>query len=189
MRLTRKRVLTVCVISMLVLTAAFITINVRPRMPDPAPTAETPESTPAETPAATPDTAPADGSVIAHDLPRETALPEVRYTEHFARWEFQCDCADACDGFPAEMDSAFLAKLEALRQALGRPVIITSGLRCPTRNAEVGGIRESWHLTGHAADLYCPGVPCTQVADTARSLGMGVIVYPAEAYCHVEYRA
>lgn len=154
-------------------------------------TAGTPEKDPAVPGSTEPPTGaenPPEGPVIAHHLPEEAAQPQIQYTAHFARNEFICDCQDACNGFPAEMDPAFMGKLEALRQALNRPVVVTSGLRCAARNAEVGGIADSWHLTGHAADIYCPGVACQTVAAAARDLGFGVIVYPAEAYCHVEYR-
>ena len=149
------------------------------------------------------------GSIIVeHDLPNDmTHPPAEQYTTHFARWEFACDCkprasasgaqataqagADAnlnnnCNGFPVEMDPVLLEKLEALRVALGRPVIITSGVRCEVRNAEVGGIANSRHLSGQAADLYCPGVHYSEVADIARSLGLWVLEYPEEKYCHVE---
>lgn len=128
-----------------------------------------------------------NGSIIVeHHLPDDTnpALAE-QYTAHFARWEFACD-GDDCSGFPVEMDAALLEKLEALRTALGRPVVITSGLRCETRNAEVGGIAGSRHLSGKAADLYCPGVPYDDVAEAARSVGLWVLAYPEEQYIHVE---
>jgi len=86
-------------------------------------------------------------------------------TAHFARTEFACDCEGAyCDGFPAEMNLELLLKLEALRNALNTPVIITSGVRCPTRNTEVGGVEKSQHLFGQAADLYAPGIPIATVA-------------------------
>lgn len=89
-------------------------------------------------------------------------------TPHFARNEFACDCGGAtCDGFPAEMCLELLLKLEALRNALNVPVIITSGLRCPERNAAVGGVPQSQHLFGQAADLYAPGIAITTVAAIA----------------------
>ena len=90
------------------------------------------------------------------------------------------------DGWPAQMDPELLEKIEALRCAFDRPIIITSGVRCERRNAEVGGIENSWHLSGHAADLYCPGVPCDEVAAVARTLGLGVIEYPYQQFDHVE---
>ncbi len=145
-----------------------------------------------------------DGERIPHNLPKEVPLPDTQLTTHFAKAEFRCDCASAnaaqagaeasadgqadipCDGYPTTMDSDLLAKLEALRTALGRPVVITSGLRCATRNAEVGGIPDSRHLTGRAADLYCPGVPYTEVARLAREQGLWVLEYPEEQYVHVE---
>ena len=45
-----------------------------------------------------------------------------------------------------------------IRRRLGVPVeIVTaggSGVRCPTHNANVGGMANSLHLTGNAADLF-----------------------------------
>ena len=105
---------------------------------------------------------------------------------HFLMDEYACDCAGDCDGWPAQMDPELLEKIEALRCAFDRPIIITSGVRCERRNAEVGGIENSWHLSGHAADLYCPGVPCDEVAAVARTLGLGVIEYPYQQFDHVE---
>ena len=128
-----------------------------------------------------------DGNIIVeHPLPNDTDQPPaVMYTAHFARWEFACD-HNACGGFPVEMDPVLLEKLEALRNALGRPVIITSGVRCEARNAEVGGIAGSRHLSGKAADLYCPGIHYSEVAQVARAQGLWVLEYPEEKYCHVE---
>ncbi|WP_195269122.1 D-Ala-D-Ala carboxypeptidase family metallohydrolase [Eubacterium sp. 1001713B170207_170306_E7] len=130
---------------------------------------------------------PPGGTVIEHPLPEDPILTDGPWaTEHFLMAEYACDCPGYCDGFPNAMDPVLLEHVEALRNALGRPVIITSGVRCPARNAEVGGIAGSWHLYGHAADLYCPGVPYDEVAAQARALGLGVIEYPGLAFDHVE---
>ncbi len=124
--------------------------------------------------------------IVAHSLPNDMeGAPAEQYTAHFARWEFVCDGND-CSGFPVEMDPVLLEKLEALRCALGRPVIITSGVRCASRNATVGGIAGSRHLSGQAADLYCPGVHYADVARVARAQGLWVLEYPNEQYIHVE---
>lgn len=107
-------------------------------------------------------------------------------TPHFARAEFACDCqGEYCDGFPEEMCLELLLKLEALRNALNTPVIITSGVRCPTRNAEVGGAEKSQHLFGQAADLYAPGIPIETVAAIGESLGLSAIRYQAEGFVHL----
>lgn len=107
-------------------------------------------------------------------------------TPHFARDEFACDCGGAtCDGFPAEMCLELLLKLEALRNALNVPVIITSGLRCPERNAAVGGVPGSQHLFGQAADLYAPGIAIATVAAIGESLGLTAILYEAQGFVHL----
>ena len=47
--------------------------------------------------------------------------------------------------------------LEPLRVAMGHPVKIGSGYRCPALNKAVGGVSNSQHLTGQAADLCIDG--------------------------------
>ena len=43
--------------------------------------------------------------------------------------------------------------LEPLREHLGQPVVITSGFRSKRLNEAVGGVKQSQHLRGEAADL------------------------------------
>lgn len=115
------------------------------------------------------------------------AYKDSRASEHFAMGEYQCDCGGMyCAGFPELMEEALLTQVENLRNRLGRPVIITSSVRCTQRNREVGGIEHSKHKIGCAADLYCPGVHYSEVAAVARDLGLGVIEYPEQLFVHVE---
>lgn len=44
--------------------------------------------------------------------------------------------------------------LEPLRQHLGKPIIVTSGYRSKELNKAVGGVENSQHLVGEAADLH-----------------------------------
>ena len=44
--------------------------------------------------------------------------------------------------------------LQPLRDAIGRPVYITSGYRSAKLNAKVGGVKNSYHLRGLAADIH-----------------------------------
>ena len=46
--------------------------------------------------------------------------------------------------------------LEPLRQHFGTPVVISSGYRCPALNRAVGGVPNSQHLKGEAADIVPP---------------------------------
>ena len=48
--------------------------------------------------------------------------------------------------------------LEKVRIHFGRPVIVNSGYRGPKLNKAIGGVKNSQHLTGQAADIEVPGV-------------------------------
>lgn len=43
--------------------------------------------------------------------------------------------------------------LDPLREKWGKPIIVTSGYRCPALNKAVGGASGSQHLVGEAADI------------------------------------
>lgn len=71
--------------------------------------------------------------------------------------------ADGIDNTPSPEIVANLTRLamflEEVRAALGgHPLQITSGFRCPALNEAVGGVHDSEHLFGLAADFECPAV-------------------------------
>lgn len=79
--------------------------------------------------------------------------------EYFTREEFRCQCGGKyCDGFPVEPEEKLVRTVDAIRRRLGVPVTIVeaggSGVRCKTHNANVGGVANSEHLYGRAADLH-----------------------------------
>lgn len=75
--------------------------------------------------------------------------------QYFTREEFRCKCGGkCCDGFPAEPAEATVRALDEIRRRLGVPVTVSSGVRCKRHNANVGGVSNSQHLTGLAADLH-----------------------------------
>lgn len=45
--------------------------------------------------------------------------------------------------------------LDSIRAKFGKPILISSGYRCPMLNKAVGGVVNSQHLKGLAADLVC----------------------------------
>lgn len=62
----------------------------------------------------------------------------------------------ACCGKEAMQDS-FMEKLDKVRDRLGKPVIITSGYRCPYHNGIVSHTGPNGaHTTGLAADIAIP---------------------------------
>ena len=60
---------------------------------------------------------------------------------------------------PAEAEIKLLALVENLlepaRGKLGMPIIVNSGYRCERHNRDVGGVANSQHLRGEAADIRC----------------------------------
>jgi len=80
--------------------------------------------------------------------------------KHFKRSEFACQ--DEC-GFDV-VDAELLAVLIEVREVFGQPVTITSGCRCTSHNAHVGGVITSQHVRGKAADIKVAGVATTVVA-------------------------
>lgn len=76
--------------------------------------------------------------------------------KYFSRSEFACHCG-RCGGFPAEPREGLLREAEALRSHFGVPVTVTSGVRCASHNAAVGGVANSRHLTGKAMDFSVAG--------------------------------
>lgn len=45
------------------------------------------------------------------------------------------------------------AVLDPLRMSYGKPIHISSGYRCPTLNKAIGGVANSQHMKGEAADI------------------------------------
>lgn len=67
-------------------------------------------------------------------------------------------------------------QLQKLRNAIGLPIVITSGYRSVNHNSNVGGVPNSHHLCGMAADFYVPGMSNDEVQNILLQLiAQGVI--------------
>jgi zinc D-Ala-D-Ala carboxypeptidase len=91
-------------------------------------------------------------------------------TAHFTRkdfWHSNTADANGVDNRPADAiwDSLELLApvVEALRIAMGIPIVISSGYRNTRTNDLVGGVIDSAHTHGLAVDLVCPGVPAKEL--------------------------
>lgn len=85
-------------------------------------------------------------------------------SEYFDREEFRCQCKGKyCNGFPVEPEEELVRVCNEIRRRLGVPVTIVdsggSGVRCSQHNAAVGGVGNSNHLYGKAADLHSSKSP------------------------------
>lgn len=76
--------------------------------------------------------------------------------EYFKESEFACRCCrqlppSARENIRALVDNV----LNPARRKLGKPVFVNSGYRCEKHNKEVGGVANSQHMKGEAADVCC----------------------------------
>lgn len=86
--------------------------------------------------------------------------------------------------------------LERVREALGVPVVVTSGYRCERLNKAVGGVSTSDHVSGQAADIIAPafGSPyqvAVKLAPKVKELGIGQLILECAAgkqWVHVSRR-
>ena len=63
-----------------------------------------------------------------------------------------------CPGKPGTgelMDNDFLQKLDKAREIYGKSMRVNSGYRTKEHNAKIGGVKNSSHLRGLAADISC----------------------------------
>jgi len=60
--------------------------------------------------------------------------------------------------------------LEPLRNAISRPIVVSSGYRCQALNDAVKGSKNSDHLRGLAADITAPGMDLDELAEKVRTL-------------------
>jgi zinc D-Ala-D-Ala carboxypeptidase len=77
--------------------------------------------------------------------------------------------------------------LEPLRAGIGKPIRITSGLRVPVLNTIIGGVSNSDHCLGRAADIQVEGMSAKSVCEAIKSLDLPYrqVIHEFGAWCHV----
>lgn len=111
-------------------------------------------------------------------------------SKDFSRAEFACQGENCC-GNCAPVHPALIAALQELRDKVGTALTLSSGFRCVTHNAKVGGAPGSQHTLGMAADVLCPpGWSPERLARTAETVEAfrkgGIGIYPGRI--HVDVR-
>ena len=130
---------------------------------------ETPRQEAPEEPVPELDTGDKEVVVAKNETATGTFWDGIR---HFKREEFRCKCGGKyCNGYPAEPDERMVRIADHLRKNLGVPITIVSGLRCKTWNAIQGGVVNSQHMYGEAADIYAKGVSQSRVEAELDKIG------------------
>lgn len=103
--------------------------------------------------------------------------------EHFTPEEFRCKCG--CGA--GEMSEKLIRIAETVREHFGVPVIVSSGRRCKTHNAKVGGVSSSRHLSGKAMDFCVKGKSSAVVLAYVQTLSGIRYAYAIDgSYVHMD---
>jgi hypothetical protein len=81
---------------------------------------------------------------------------------HFSKSELACHCCSEL-----KIADGLIEALEELRGLAGKEVIVHDGYRCPAHNQEAGGVRDSEHTLGMAADVAIPGLSLQEMYELA----------------------
>lgn len=79
--------------------------------------------------------------------------------------------------------------LQPLREAIGKPIVVSSGFRSDAVNRAVGGASTSQHRFGEAADITVPGMFAQDLAARIVSLGLPYdqVIQEFGRWVHVSY--
>lgn len=98
-------------------------------------------------------------------------------SKNFSSSEFECP---HCHQSP--MDPLLISVLQIIRDYVKLPIVVNSGYRCPEHNKRVGGVANSQHIFGKAADIYVEGWSNKQLLDVIRALTVAKKIYVGYAY-------
>jgi zinc D-Ala-D-Ala carboxypeptidase len=103
------------------------------------------------------------------------------------RWPHFSPAEIACRGTGKLLaNEAALDKLQALRDRVGKPLIIRSAYRSPEHNRAVGGAKASKHLEGIAFDIAMANHDPEVFEAAARAVGFrGFGFYPRSGFIHI----
>lgn len=111
----------------------------------------------------------------------------MRLSENFREEEFLCRCCGAGHG---RMHPQLIIGLQLLRDRVKAPLTVTSGFRCVEHNRAVGGVPNSYHTQGLAADVYTDGLTPYELAGQAALIPQfregGIGIYRKAGFVHLD---
>ena len=104
------------------------------------------------------------------------------------RWPSFSPREIACKGTgQLVIDDEALGKLQKLRDALGKPLILTSAYRSPAHNKRIGGAKASKHMEGIAFDVRMDNHDPHTFEAAARAVGFtGFGYYVKSGFMHID---
>ena len=98
-----------------------------------------------------------------YEITSEEKCDKLTPDGSLTRREITCKCGCGFDMLSQETIETF----QAIRDYIGKPIIITSGCRCPEHNANIKppGAKNSSHISGEALDMHVNGMSARQFGD------------------------
>lgn len=109
----------------------------------------------------------------------------VKLSENFKVKEFACKSGDDI----ILIDTQLIDILQKIRQHFGKTITINSAYRTPSYNISIGGVSNSQHTRGTAADIVVNGISPDKVAQYAEYLmpkSGGIGLY--KTFTHIDVR-
>ena len=111
-------------------------------------------------------------------------INNVIISPYFNLSEFACPCCKRVMLHPK-----LLVKLIELRKILERPIHITSGYRCTKYNNQIGGMLNSYHCIGLAADIKVKDINLIELLGYAEDVDFnGIGFYEKKNFLHLDVR-
>lgn len=93
---------------------------------------------------------------------------------------------------PSSLDNLFdliVYCLQPVRNAIDKPMIITSGYRCTKLNKLVGGVKNSHHLIGCAADFIVAGLNPSEIINIIlkSDIRFNQLINEYDKWVHISY--
>ena len=117
-------------------------------------------------------------------------------SENFREEEFVCKCGQ-CKSVPMHLKENLILlckQLEKIRFYTG-PIIINSGVRCELHNKKVGGVTNSQHLVGRAADIRVKNMYIEDLYNKIQELRNQEVIkigyiqlYKKQKFIHIDVR-
>jgi uncharacterized protein YcbK (DUF882 family) len=94
----------------------------------------------------------------------------MKLTKHFYKEEFDSKDGEPMPSVVFVRITKLASQLQALRNEIGKPIQINSGYRSKSHNKSIGGVDNSQHVLGNAADLSSKNATPQKIYDTIEKL-------------------
>ena len=109
-----------------------------------------------------------------------------KYFKSFNQSEFHCTCnGKYCDGYNGrknKLPMQLIMMAQYMRNYYDKPVYISSSIRCPKRNKEVGGVKNSKHLKFLALDMKVGNIKSLEAIKVVKKLPFVKYAYDITKY-------